>query len=36
MNEKVENCPKCRRAKSNTKFYPYCSIEHWKEMVEKG
>jgi len=36
MNVNVENCLKCKRAKPESKFYPYCCLQHWKEMVEAG
>ena len=35
MNEKVENCLKCKRTKPDSKTYPYCCLEHWTEMVKK-
>ncbi len=33
LNE--ENCPNCKKSKPESKFYPYCSIEHWMGMVAK-
>jgi len=31
----VENCKECSKVKADSKFYPYCSLKHWQEMVAK-